>query len=59
MNENSSLSFEFSIKPESLQKIYDGFGKVILLILLTISFCLAMIRLLTIRYSPSKDATPH
>ncbi len=39
MNENSSLSFEFSIKQESLQKIYDGFGKVILLILLTISFC--------------------
>jgi uncharacterized membrane protein (DUF373 family) len=38
MTENSSLSFELSIKQETLQKIFEGFGKVILLTLLTISF---------------------
>ena len=38
MNSESSLSFEFSIKQESLQRLYEGFGKIILLVLLTISF---------------------
>lgn len=38
MTENTSPTFEFSIKQESLQKLYEGFGKIILLVLLTISF---------------------
>jgi uncharacterized membrane protein (DUF373 family) len=37
MSEHTS-SFEFSIKQESLQKIYEGFGKIILLVLLSITF---------------------
>ena len=38
MTENPSSTFEFSIKQESLQKLYEGFGKIILLVLLTIGF---------------------
>ena len=38
MGEPSPLSFQFSIRQEHLQRLYEGFGKIILLILLTISF---------------------
>ncbi len=37
MTEPSVPSLEVSIRPEHLQRLYEGFGKVILLILLTIS----------------------
>lgn len=38
MNERQVPAFEISIKQEHLQRIYEGFGKIILLILLSTSF---------------------
>lgn len=38
MNERQAPPFEISIRQEHLQRIYEGFGKIILLTLLSISF---------------------
>lgn len=38
MNDTSSYSLEFTVKQEHLQKLFEGFGKIILSLLLTISF---------------------
>jgi uncharacterized membrane protein (DUF373 family) len=40
MSESAVNYFEFSIKQEHLQRLFEGLGKIILLILLTISFAI-------------------